>query len=185
MNVSAGLRLALVSAAAACACLGAPLAHAQTAAADQAPRFGVSAGQYRDLSQVVIWYESAPWATWQFSGSTLSITPEWNLGFISSSRALVAGSGKDAVHLGVVPMLRWQMGAFYAEGGIGASFFSRTQFGNRNISTSFQFQDHLGVGFLLTRDTSVGLRYTHYSNADIKRPNPGLETWQFTLRTRF
>lgn len=185
MKTTNVLRSALFSVATMFAFLGTPLAHAQPSAGDQAPRFGVSAGQYRDLSQVVVWYESAPWATWQFSGSTLSISPEWSLGFISSNRALVAGSSKDAVHLGLVPMLRWQIGAFYAEGGIGASFFSRTQFGNRNISTSFQFQDHLGLGFLLTRDTSVGLRYTHYSNADIKRPNPGLETWQFTLRTRF
>ncbi len=161
------------------------VASAQGLVPDNAPRFGVSAGQYKDLSHVVAWYESAPWITWQFANSSVSVVPEWNLGFLSSNRTLAAGSGKDAVHIGVVPMFRWQSGAFYAEGGIGATFFSRTQFGNRNISTSFQFQDHLGVGYHLTPATSVGLRYTHYSNADIKRPNPGLETWQFTLRTRF
>jgi lipid A 3-O-deacylase len=187
MRIGTHLRSGLLASLALIFASVAPLAQAQATVASDAPRFGVSSGQHRDLTHVVVWYESAPWATWQFSGSSLSIVPEWNVGYLSSNRSIVAGNAnaKNAYHLGMVPMLRWQSGAFFVEGGIGATFFSRTQFGNRNISTSFQFQDHLGVGYHLTPATSVGLRYTHYSNADIKKPNPGLETWQFTLRTRF
>ena len=68
----------------------------------------------------------------------------------------------------------------YIEAGVGATVLTRTRFSNRNIGSAFQFGDHIGVGFLLTPNSRVGVRYSHFSNAGIKRPNPGLDTVQLT-----
>src|SRR5574337_47269 len=85
--------------------------------------------------------------------------------------------------LSAVPLLRWWPGSgpWFVEGGIGATLFSHTHFADRAISTAFQFGDMVGVGYQLTPDLRVGLRLAHFSNADIKRPNPGLNVLQLSL----
>ncbi|MBS0318509.1 MAG: acyloxyacyl hydrolase, partial [Proteobacteria bacterium] len=85
--------------------------------------------------------------------------------------------------LSAVPLLRWWPGSgrWFVEGGIGATLFSHTYFADRAISTAFQFGDMVGVGWQLTPDLRVGLRLAHFSNADIKRPNPGLNVVQLSL----
>lgn len=85
--------------------------------------------------------------------------------------------------LSAVPLLRWWPGAgrWFVEGGIGATLFSHTHFADRAISTAFQFGDTVGVGYQFTPDLRVSLRFAHFSNADIKRPNPGLNVLQLSL----
>src|SRR5574337_1277544 len=85
--------------------------------------------------------------------------------------------------LSAVPLLRWWPGPgrWFVEGGIGATLFSQTHFADRAISTAFQFGDMVGVGYQLTPDLRVSLRLAHFSNADIKRPNPGLNVLQVSL----
>lgn len=85
-----------------------------------------------------------------------------------------------------IPMFRWWMGErFYVEAGIGATAFTHTRFADENISTAFQFGDHVGLGFLVTPNNRLGLRYSHFSNASIKRPNPGLDVLQLTYTYQF
>lgn len=87
---------------------------------------------------------------------------------------------------GATPMFRWWVGErFFIEGGVGANVFTRTTFADKRISTAFQFGDHIGVGFQLTPASRIGLRYSHFSNANIKRPNPGLDVVQFTYVQSF
>ncbi|MDT3671096.1 MAG: acyloxyacyl hydrolase [Aromatoleum sp.] len=79
----------------------------------------------------------------------------------------------------------------YLEAGLGANVFSRGDLGSKDFSTRFQFGEHIGIGVAWggntggTNETWVGLRFTHYSNAGIKKPNPGLEALQLVLGHRF
>ena len=85
-----------------------------------------------------------------------------------------------------IPMFRWWMNdRFYVEAGIGATAFTHTTFADEQISTAFQFGDHLGLGFMITPNNRLGLRYSHFSNASIKRPNPGLDVLQLTYTYQF
>jgi lipid A 3-O-deacylase len=82
--------------------------------------------------------------------------------------------------LGLVPMLRYRFGRgrsdWFVEGGIGISVLDgmyRTT--DKEFSTRFNFVDVLGVGrsFGPQRRQELSLRFSHVSNADIKKPNPG------------
>lgn len=77
--------------------------------------------------------------------------------------------------LEATPLLRWWvLGPVYIEGGVGVAFFDTTYFVDKQISTSFQFADQVGVGVRLTDSIRVSARYVHFSNGGIKQPNPGL-----------
>lgn len=65
----------------------------------------------------------------------------------------------------------------YVEAGIGVSLLDDTQFAGKDVSTHFQFEDRLGLvaRFGQHKQHQLALRYFHYSNAGIKKPNPGLD----------
>ena len=92
-----------------------------------------------------------------------------------------AYQGRDATQnitvIGITPVFRWQSDTrkgFYAEGGIGAHYFSSIyDNNNRSFSTNFQFGDHLGVGVVTNDGWDIGLKIQHYSNGGYKHPNPG------------
>ncbi|MCL1887214.1 MAG: acyloxyacyl hydrolase [Betaproteobacteria bacterium] len=62
----------------------------------------------------------------------------------------------------------------YVEAGIGVSFFSKpyNNAGN-NLGISFQFADHVGIGYVFNNNLDLGLRLQHYSNAGISNHNDG------------
>jgi lipid A 3-O-deacylase len=96
------------------------------------------------------------------------------------------GSRTSIWQVSLTPMLRWWIGQqWYIEGGIGATAMSHTRFANREISTAFQFGDHIGIVRTFGDDWRVGLRLSHFSNTSIKRPNPGLNVIQLTLSRSF
>jgi len=72
----------------------------------------------------------------------------------------------------------------YLEAGIGASLFSKTRIDNKNISSAYQFEDRAGLG-ILTKDWNIETRYMHYSNANIKEPNDGMDIFILSLGKRF
>lgn len=88
----------------------------------------------------------------------------------------VPGRNKNITVAGFTPVFRYQSDSklgLYAEAGIGVNLFSDLyKNGDRELSTAFQFSDHLGVGYTTAR-WDFGLRYQHYSNASIKSPNGG------------
>jgi lipid A 3-O-deacylase len=55
------------------------------------------------------------------------------------------------------------------------------------LSTAFQFADMVGVGaqFGSHQQYLAGFRFQHLSNADIKRPNPGIDFTQLYLQYNF
>ncbi|WP_454828977.1 acyloxyacyl hydrolase [Pseudoxanthomonas wuyuanensis] len=96
-------------------------------------------------------------------------------------RWLVNGRGShDVTQIGLTPVLRlypqaWRPG-WFIEGGIGANvIFPTYDDGKKRFSTTFQFGDHLAVGkrFGQQQQHEWALRFQHFSNARIERPNPG------------
>lgn len=84
--------------------------------------------------------------------------------------------------VGLTPMMRWWLtDHWYLEGGIGPTLMSHTRFLNKDISTALQFGDHIGIGRALNDKWRFGIRYSHFSNASIKRPNPGFNMLHFSI----
>ncbi len=55
---------------------------------------------------------------------------------------------------------------------------------SNDLGSSFQFEDRLGFG-LRFAGQEIGVRAIHYSNAGIKQPNDGAETYTLHYRTAF
>ncbi|HLW05569.1 MAG TPA: acyloxyacyl hydrolase [Azoarcus sp.] len=73
----------------------------------------------------------------------------------------------------------------YLEIGLGATVFDQTRLGPRSFSTRFQFTEWIGAGLELAEHVTLGVRFAHYSNANIKKPNDGLDMQQVVLGIRF
>ena len=68
--------------------------------------------------------------------------------------------------------------------GIGIAFLSDTLIDNKNMSSSFQFEDRISIG--ITRDNiDMYVRYMHYSNGGIKKPNDGINMGLVGINYRF
>ncbi|KKW69151.1 outer membrane protein [Lampropedia cohaerens] len=172
---------------AAVAVLCAPAAFAQEAAGGDRGAMSVQFGIGEHYGRAGLNYETpALWQTSLGSGwGRLTLVGEFGIAYW---RADGNRTDKDAWQVSATPLLRWWPGAsqrFYAEAGIGATFFSTTRFANKTISTAFQFGDHLGVGYRISADKEIGVRFSHFSNAGIKRPNPGLNLVQLKYKQRF
>lgn len=72
----------------------------------------------------------------------------------------------------------------YIEAGIGVAAFSSTELEANDLGSSFQFEDRLGVGVRFA-DQEIGVRALHYSNAGIKDPNDGVESYSLHYRLSF
>ena len=94
------------------------------------------------------------------------------------ARGDVTGA-KNAIDLAATPMFEWDhplSGAwrFQSRLGIGADWLDHPEIGNRHKSTQYQFADRVGMG-VGTETVRLELVYRHLSNADIKRPNNGVD----------
>jgi opacity protein-like surface antigen len=116
-----------------------------------------------------------------------AIHPEFEL-----SRFRYSGGGSGASSLdqgGAAAIARFARndGAFrpYIEAGLGGALFSRSSLGGKGFGTRFQFGEHLGAGIEFSGGWSAGWRYSHYSNADMEKPNDGLDLHQLLIGARF
>lgn len=65
----------------------------------------------------------------------------------------------------------------YVDAGVGPSWVAPLyQNGGKRFSTKFNFRSHLAAGARLpgTVEHDLSLRLEHFSNAGIRRPNPGV-----------
>ncbi|WP_339487796.1 acyloxyacyl hydrolase [Pseudomonas sp. EL_65y_Pfl2_R95] len=72
----------------------------------------------------------------------------------------------------------------YVEAGIGVALFANTEIESNHLGTAFQFEDRIGAG-LRFAGQEVGIRAIHYSNAGIKNPNDGVESYALHYRLSF
>lgn len=89
--------------------------------------------------------------------------------------------------LAISPVFQYPIGAInnfemFAEFGIGLSLLNDTKFAGKNVSTHYQFEDRLGImtRFGKNNANQISLRYFHYSNGGLKKPNPGLDFISFS-----
>ena len=146
---------------------------------------GLKYGVGDDYKRTTLVYETP--ALWDYTlrgnWGRLELTGE---GGVSYWKADGSRSPGNAWQVHATPFLRWWVSErFFIEGGIGVTLFNKTRFAGETISTAFQFGDQVGVGFMLTKNSKLGLRYAHFSNASIKRPNPGLDVIEAGYTYRF
>lgn len=94
--------------------------------------------------------------------------------------------------LGLTPALRlspsaWPQG-WFVQGGLGAHWLAplyRSE--GKHFSTVFNFGTHLAIGrrFGVRDEQELSLRVEHFSNAGIRRPNPGENLLQLRWARRF
>ena len=65
----------------------------------------------------------------------------------------------------------------YVELGVGVAVFSNTKYEEKNFGSAFNFEDRIGFGLRFNGGHEIGIRATHYSNAGIKQPNDGIESY--------
>ncbi len=111
----------------------------------------------------------------------------WDLGVAQWDQEAAPSRHFRLNEMGLTPVFRVQsndLRGAYLEGGIGAHLLSTTELSNKPFSTSFQFGEHLGMGYRFGAhgDMEIGYRYQHLSNAGIKRPNRGIEFHQIRLQ---
>jgi lipid A 3-O-deacylase len=109
-------------------------------------------------------------------------------------RSEVDAAGVDwawVSQLSLVPILRWSgrgEQGWYVELGIGPSYLTPIfQARGRRFSSQFQFRDHIGVGrrWGEAGRHDLSLRFEHFSNAGIERPNPGINRVALRYTRRF
>lgn len=125
---------------------------------------------------------SGDWGNWK-----VSLRPELEL---SHFRYTGASPGPDSLNqVGGIGRLHLHYGEGrlrpYAEAGLGVSLFSRDTLGGKDFGSRFQFSQHLGLGVEFAKRGFAGLQYSHYSNADIEKPNDGLDLHQIVVGAYF
>lgn len=120
-------------------------------------------------------------------------TGYWEVG-VAGWRNQPAASGPDGrwfAQVGLTPVLRFEPQALpglFLEGGIGANLvLPRYRTRNKQFTTLFNFGDHLAVGgrFGERRQHELALRFEHFSNGGIKKPNPGENFVQLRYQHHF
>lgn len=90
----------------------------------------------------------------------------------------VPGITQNITSVGITPVFRFQndsLKGFYLEAGIGAHLLSELYDNNdKQLSTRFQFGDHVGIGYVFANNADISLKFQHFSNASIKKPNDGV-----------
>ncbi len=137
-----------------------------------------------------------PWKTWNFAGGASAVV--LGEGEIASwhgkeAQAPNTNTNRDIVAIGFKPVIRYfvsDSSSFrpYLEAGLGVHLISKTTINqNRNLPTTFQFGETLGVGgqFCAQLSCSLGLRLQHVSNAGIKQPNNGITFTEVSFGYRF
>ena len=174
MHIRRSIRCISFAAASALGLLGSFAAHA----ADGSTSFFIAPGGLTSHGTTSV-TAGVAWAPfWKSGGGAWTAHGEGFVSYWNAPQAL--GGHKNFWQVGLVPLLRYRFGngasPLFAEAAIGVTFMDDVYTSRRKtFSTRFQFQDTLGVGMSLgaQRQHEIGLRYSHFSNAGIKKPNPG------------
>jgi hypothetical protein len=88
------------------------------------------------------------------------------------------GRTQNITDIGITPVFRFErdtLKGLYAEAAIGAHYLSELyDNAGRQLSTNFQFGDHIGMGYVFRNNVDLGIRFQHFSNGGIREPNSGV-----------
>jgi hypothetical protein len=89
-----------------------------------------------------------------------------------------AGASQMIADIGLTPVLRYMPNGatgLYGEAGIGVHRLSGLYDNDgRQLSTRFQFGDHIAVGYQFDGGWDASVKFQHFSNGGIKHPNGGV-----------
>lgn len=123
--------------------------------------------------------------TW-LQSSVGHLTGYWELGLTQWSAGDHTSSRQS---LSFAPVFVYEFGSGnvvpFIEAGVGVSGFTGTKVGNRDLGSSFNFEDRLGLGLKIAQQHRVGVRIIHYSNAGISEPNEGIESYSLFYSMNF
>ncbi len=164
------------------------LASARAAAVDG---FAIEGGRthsgHTEMGRVAVqWNWNKRW----IEGKESHLGGYWDLALGYWYGDTAPGQNPDIVDIGLTPVFRFQgndLKGMYLEAGIGFHWLSRARIGSRRLSTQFQFGDHIGAGYRFgaRQAWDISYRYQHLSNADIKKPNDGIDFHQVRLQYHF
>jgi len=145
-------------------------------------------GDGTDMGRVAVQWD---WGKRWFQSENWHLGGYWDLGLGYWKHDNVRpGQNDNITEIGLTPVFRFQQNdlqGLYAEIAVGAHFLSQTSLGDKRFSTSFQFGDHVGVGYRFGAKGAFDLsyRYQHLSNGSIKEPNSGINFNQVRLQYHF
>jgi lipid A 3-O-deacylase len=142
----------------------------------------------RTVTAGLMWQWERRWPLW---GGELGGYWELALGHWQSTRQ--HGSPYAIVtQLGLTPTWRWRPQAgtspWFVEAAIGINVMTPIyENRDRRFSTAFNFGDHVAIGRHLDARGrhEIALRYEHFSNGGVRRPNPGENFWQLRYAARW
>jgi len=88
--------------------------------------------------------------------------------------------------LNATAIWRAERGWGYYEAGVGGYLLSKTiNNDDTRVPSAFEFGSHIGIGFRLAKNHTLGIGLQHLSNAGIKQPNGGIDLLlvQYTVST--
>lgn len=166
-------------------------AHAQFADKRNSPTLYLQAGVAERDSRSVTIGSTVP-MKWKAFWWGYPVTSHWDmsLSMWNSERMEQEGTRNIAV-LGLAPVMRLHSKSQYpwfVEAGLGG-YVSNHLYESRDkrFSTAFNFGTHIGVGYFtgMRRENEWSLRLEHFSNASIKKPNPGENFLQLRYARHF
>lgn len=165
-------------------CLLSPAAPARAEGMEVLARYGQDGGSYESAG---LGLRFGSWWAKDLGGWKATLRPELELNHFRFSGT---ASGPDNLNeAGGMGLLRFDRGTGgvqpYGEIGLGLAYFSHDRLGEKNFSTHYQFSEHLGLGMEFAERWFAGYRFSHYSNADIKKPNNGMDLHQLVIGVRF
>ena len=101
----------------------------------------------------------------------------------------IDGQTQHLADIGFTPVFRFERDdkkGFFAEAGLGFHYLSKLYDNDGyRLSTTFQFGDHVGLGYVFDNKWALGLNIQHFSNGGIKKPNSGVNFFELKLSQRF
>jgi lipid A 3-O-deacylase len=121
------------------------------------------------------------WERRWFQSNGTHVAGFWDLSLAQwrgSAHRGVPGDHLNITSIGLTPVFRLRADdgkGWFAEVGIGAHLLSeRYHNATKDLSTAFQFGDHIGVGYVFNNGWEGNLKFQHFSNGGIKKPNDGV-----------
>ena len=133
---------------------------------------------------------SRSWGTRWFSDRTWALSGYWDASVGRWTPHAASGGNHEINDYGITPVLRYAPTTPsgdcipFLEAGIGVHYLSQHDlYTGHDMSTYFQFGDHIGAGVTLgsQHDWDVMMRLQHLSNAGIQNPNPGINFLQLRV----
>jgi hypothetical protein len=140
--------------------------------------FQNEAGDFQQVDVFAAKY--LPWL-WGFRDG-LNLKPLWE-----ASAGWLDNNGSEGFVGTTGPELELRVKEFPVtlEAGASLAAMSRYQFPDRNLGGWFEFTDHFGLNWHITKQFTFGWRYQHTSNAGIYARNPGLNLQMLSVSFRF